>query len=275
MNERNELLKEVEERIMELASETEDFRKTDFFKSYLDSMSKFWKYSYHNQLLIYFAMPKATQVAGFHTWNELGRKVKKGSKAIKILAPYKKTIKVVNPETLKEEEKGITLFFPVSVFDVSDTEGRPLPEIDVTIEGDSYGEFLSALLSFCKENGIEVDFKHFGVNGLYGYSTGGQIMIAKTESINTQVNTLIHEIAHELLHKNMEGLSRQQKEIQAEGTAYVVTKHFGLENKSFNYLALYDADHKKIMDNLKAIADASKEIIGFLEGSLFIQPAVA
>ncbi len=269
MNEKNELLKEVEERVMELASETEDFRKTDFFKSYLESMSKFWKYSYHNQLLIYFAMPKATQVAGFHTWNELGRKVKKGSKAIKILAPYKKTIKEVDPETNEEKEKEITLFFPVSVFDVSDTEGKPLPEVDVTVDGDSYGDFLSALLTFCKEMSIKVDFKHFGVNGLFGYSSGGQIMISMNGTINTQVNTLIHEIAHELLHKDGADLSRQQKEIQAEGTAYVVTKHFGLENKSFNYLALYDADHKKIMENLKAIAEASKEIIGFLEMNMF------
>ena len=78
---------------------------------------------------------------------------------------------------------------------------------------------------------------------------------------------MIHEIAHELLHKgdDKKAFTKQEKEIQAEGTAYVVTKHFGMENKSFNYLALYDADYKKIMENLKSIAEASKEIIEFLE----------
>jgi len=81
------------------------------------------------------------------------------------------------------------------------------------------------------------------------------------------VNTMIHEIAHELLHKGkMTG--RQQREIQAEGVAYVVTKHFGMGNKSFNYLALYSADYKKIMENLKSIAKASREVIEFLEGRI-------
>ena len=74
---------------------------------------------------------------------------------------------------------------------------------------------------------------------------------------------MIHEIAHELLHKDSR-LSKQEKEIQAEGTAYAVMKHFGMETKSFNYLALYDADYKKIMGNLKAIAEASKEVICFV-----------
>lgn len=86
--------------------------------------------------------------------------------------------------------------------------------------------------------------------------------------LNTQVNTMVHEIAHELLHNENKELSKQHKEIQAEGTAYVVTKYFGLENKSFNYLALYDADYHKIMENLKAIAEASKEIIEFLENTM-------
>ena len=74
-----------------------------------------------------------------------------------------------------------------------------------------------------------------------------QIAVSDTESINTQTNTLIHEIAHEILSHKDRKLSRQQREIQAEGVAYVVTKHFGMESKSFHYLALYDADHKKIM----------------------------
>ena len=81
-----------------------------------------------------------------------------------------------------------------------------------------------------------------------------------------QVNTLLHEIAHELIHHNigLKKISLQQKEIQAEGTAYVVAKHFSLEAKSFNYLALYDADYQKIMENLEVIAMASRKLIEFL-----------
>ena len=145
-----------------------------------------------------------------------------------------------------------------------------MPDIDITVTGDNYKDFLDILINLCKDKSIEVNFENLGINGLYGYSKGGQIAITNTESINTQVNTIIHEIAHELLHKEKGVFSKQEKEIQAEGTAYVVTKHFGMDNKSFNYLALYDADYKKIMDNLKSIAEASKEIIEFLEKEMCI-----
>jgi hypothetical protein len=265
MNISTELMNEIESKLKDLALETDEFKRSEFFKQYLEVMSKFWKYSYHNQLLICCKMPDATRVAGFRTWKELNRNVKKGSKAIRILAPYKKKVTETDSLTSEEKEKRITLFIAVNVFDISQTEGEALPDIDIAVTGDNYKDFLDNLSSLCKEKNIEVNFKNLGINGIYGYSKGGQIAITNTESINTQVNTIIHEIAHELLHKENKIFSKQEKEIQAEGTAYVVTKHFGLENKSFNYLALYDADYKKIMENLKSIAEASKEIIEFLD----------
>jgi hypothetical protein len=152
---------EVVQHLRNLAKETDEVKKSEFFKQYLETMSKFWKYSYHNQLL-----------------------------------------------------------------------------------GDNYKGFLDALMGFCESKKIKVDFRNLGINGLYGYSKGGQIAITNTESINTQVNTMIHEVAHEILHRG-KMLSKQELEIQAEGVAYVVTKHFGMENRSFNYLALYDANYKK------------------------------
>jgi len=261
----NQLINEISSHLKELASETDKVKQSEFFRQYLDTMSKFWKYSYHNQLLIFCQMPKATRVAGFRKWQEMNRHIKKGSKAIKILAPSVKKIVETDPKTGEEKEKEITYFWPVSVFDESQTEGQPLPEIDICIDGDNYADFLSHLLDLCNFRNIKVDFRNLGINDLYGYSMGGQIAIADTKSINTQVNALIHEIAHELLQHKSQKLSRQEREIQAEGVAYVVTKHFGMENKSFCYLALYDADYKKIMENLKAIAEASKEIIKYLE----------
>jgi hypothetical protein len=108
---------------------------------------------------------------------------------------------------------------------------------------------------------------------MLGYSKGGQIAITNTESVNTQVNTMIHEVAHELLHKGKR-LTKQTCEIQAEGVAYVVTRHFGMENRSYNYLALYDANYRKIMENLRAISTASKAIIEFLEGRICSAPEV-
>jgi hypothetical protein len=264
-NKSTDLMNEIETRLKDLATETDEFKRSKFFKQYLDVMSRFWKYSYHNQLLICCKMPSATRVAGFRTWLSLNRQVTKGSKAIKILAPYKKKVTDTDPVTNEEKEKRITLFIPVNVFDISQTEGEALPNIEISITGDNYKGFLDNLVSLCKDKSIEVKFENLGINGLYGYSKGGQIAVTNTESINSQTNTLIHEIAHELLHKGENSFSKQEREIQAEGTAYVVTNHFGMENKSFNYLALYDADYKKIMDNLKSVAEASKEIIEFLE----------
>jgi len=146
-----------------------------------------------------------------------------------------------------------------------------MPDIDITVTGDNYKDFLDHLVSLCKDKNIEVNFENLGINGLFGYSKGSEIAITNTESINTQVNTITHEIVHELFHKGENSFSKQKREIQAEGTAYVVTKHFGMENKSFNYLALYDADYKKIMDNLKSIAETSKEIIEFLEKEMSVE----
>ena len=260
----NQLLNEITLYLKELASETDKVKQSEFFRHYLDTMSRFWKYSYHNQLLIFRQMPKATRVAGFRKWQELKRRVKKGSKSIRILAPYIKRIIEADPKTGEEKERKITYFCPVSVFDQSQTEGQPLPEIDICIDGDNYAEFLRHLLDFCGSRNIKVDFRNLGINDLYGYSLGGQIAIADTKSINTQVNTLIHEVAHEILSHKDQQIGRQEKEIQAEGVAYVVTKHFGMENKSFNYLALYDADYRRIMENLKAISEASRDIIEFL-----------
>jgi hypothetical protein len=265
MNKSKELISQIEDRLKNLAIETDEFKRSEFFKQYLDVISKFWKYSYHNQMLICCRMPNATKVTGFRTWQALNRRVVKGSKAIKILAPYKKKVTDTDPVTKEEKERRITLFIPVSVFDISQTEGEALPDIDISVTGDNYNDFLDNLVNLCKDKSIEVKFENLGINGLYGYSKGGQIAVTNTESINTQVNTLIHEVAHELLHKEENTFSKQEREIQAEGTAYVVTKHFGIQNKSFNYLALYDADYKKIMDNLKSVAEASKEIIEFVE----------
>jgi antirestriction protein ArdC len=258
----------VERRLKELAVETDEVKRSAFFREYLDVMSKFWRYSYHNQLLIYWQCKHASHVAGFAKWRTLGRRIRRGSKAIKILAPFVRKLKEVDPSTQQEVEKALTLFHPVSVFDISQTQGRPLPDVSITVNGHTHQELLTKLVQFCNGRGIKLSFEDLGVNSAYGYSQGGKIVVSCKESVNSQVNILLHEIAHEVLHKEKERkeMSKQQREIQAEGTAYVVGKHFGLEAKSFNYLALYDADYKKIMENLAAIGEASGEVIGWIEG---------
>ena len=265
MNHLSSLDKIVEQSVSRLADETDEVRKSGFFREYLDAMAKFWRYSYRNQLLIHVQKRDASRIAGFRKWNELGRKVLKGSKAIKILAPFTKKIK--EKDSIGEEkEVSRTYFFPVNVFDVSQTSGKPLPEISLEVEGNNQQQLLNKLLEYCALQNIKTEFKELGINGLYGYSSGGKIAVDSKQSINTQVNTLIHEIAHELTHYSKEGkkFSRQEKEIQAEATNYVITKALGLQNKSPQYLALYTKNKEKILENLETISKTTKQILEHL-----------
>lgn len=244
------MLDKINQQIKQLAEETDKVKTSDFFKTYLKTMSKFWDYSYHNQLLIHSQFPKATKVAGYQTWKKLNRKVVKGEKAIRILAPM----------IVKEEKKDkIYGFKPVNVFDISQTIGEPLPEINVDIKGENKC-LLNKFMLFCDKRKIKVLFKDIE-NNLYGYNKKELIVINKNKSINTQINTLIHEIAHSILHQDST-LCKQQKEIQAEAVSYVICKHFEIEPRSFDYLALYNADHEKIMNNIEVISGCVKNILG-------------
>ncbi|MDI6737297.1 MAG: ArdC-like ssDNA-binding domain-containing protein [Nanoarchaeota archaeon] len=245
-------LKEVEQALKQLASETEEAKKSQFFKEYLNIMSRFWDYSPYNQLLIYLQMPNAARVAGFHKWKQLGRSVIKGSRAIRILAPAK------SRKIEDEKEETITYFRRVSVFDISQTEGKPLPDIDIEVKGETEG-LMQKLLNFCQKQNLNVAFEDLRED-LHGYAANGNITINSSKSNNTQINALLHEIAHALLHNTSE-LSKEQKEIQAEAVAFVTAKHFNMETKSFNYLALYNANQEKIMQNLKDVAGCAKTII--------------
>ncbi|MFH1685054.1 MAG: ArdC-like ssDNA-binding domain-containing protein [Candidatus Micrarchaeota archaeon] len=247
----------VESKVKELAEGTDRVKASAFFQEYLQAAAMFWQYSWHNQMLIRMQCEKASKVAGFRKWKTLGRKVRSGEKSIRILAPAIKKVKK------EEEEEIITSFLAVCVFDISQTEGKPLPEPEVEVKGDDRQDLLDKLMGFCNERNIAVEFKTFRP-GYYGASTGGKIFIDDSQPINGKISILLHEIAHELLHKDAKDLTRQQREIQAEGTAFVVSQALGLESKAFNYLALYDADYKKIMENMKAISEASREILSFI-----------
>ena len=130
----NKFINEVVECLKQLAAETDRFKRSEFFRQYLETVSKFWKYSYHNQLLIARQMPDASRIAGFRKWREMGRWVKKGSKAIKILAPRIRKIMELNEAGALVEKDETVDFYPVSVFDVSQTEGKSLPDVDIAVK---------------------------------------------------------------------------------------------------------------------------------------------
>lgn len=171
------------------------------------------------------------------------------------------------------------IYFNVGyVFDIKQTEGKELPTIESpSVEGDNFYYLLEVLKDFCKDNNIRVEFKALLQNSLYGYTRKTkendreiiEITIKEQDNKNTQAQTLMHEIAHALEHLSREEkLTKQQQEIQADAVGYVVSKYFKMEHKGFNYLALYNADYKLIMDNFKVISRVSKKLINYIEEKL-------
>jgi len=272
MNKAKEHLKEIENLIKELATETDKVKLSEKFKEYLNFMAKFHNYSWYNTFWIMAQNPQAERMAGFKKWNELKRTIKKGEHGIKILYPMFKEVERKTIEGIKKEQQ---VYFNVGyVFDIKQTEGKELPTIESTsVEGDNYEYLLSILKDFCKDNKIELEFKELLKNSLYGYTRKEKeqiiITIKEQDNKNTQAQTLMHEITHALEeHTQIGKTTRQQEEIQADGVGYVVSRYFKMEHKGFNYLALYDADYKKIMNNFKVIAKVSKKLINYIEEKL-------
>ncbi len=214
------LLTQIKGFVEQLAQETDEARRSKAFKAYLDTSARFWRYSWRNQVLILLQCPAASRVAGFRAWQELGRRIVGGSKAIRILAPFTKKVEETDKETGERTERKITFFVPVAVFDVSQTTGKPLPALDVELSGNGQQGLLDALQAYCKQLSVVVEFQELRP-GLYGFAKPGKIVVSSKQSIDAQAATLLHEIAHVLLHFDCKGngLDRQAREVQAEGVA--------------------------------------------------------
>lgn len=237
---------------------------TDSFKQYLKVIASFHRYSFGNQMLIAMQKPEATRVAGFQTWKSMGRYVKKGEKAIKILAPISKK-RVVKKADGSEEEKKSLWFRAVSVFDISQTEGDEIPDALNQAGKDNFGIY-TKLKAALEARNIRVDEGNLPL-GVYGVSYGDRIEIAPWLEPKTRALVLIHEAAHSLLHRGSENasLSRGFKECQAEATAYIVANYFGETSEmSRDYLLNWGNTEKELKENLSAVIKASQEIIEML-----------
>jgi hypothetical protein len=256
-----ELLKELDERIDKVQSSEE-------FKEVLEFFSKFHNYSYHNSILIMMQKPEATLVAGYRQWQKkFNRHVKKGEKGIAILAPFTYQKKKSDVESnLNSDEKEVTktYFRPVYVFDISQTEGEPLPQMDLSVENTNSALF-EPLKSYAVSKGIKVKFKSLR-EGLDGYSEGGKIVINTNANPTEKASILAHETAHELLHfsgdKDLK-LTKEILEMEAEAVAFVVMNYFGVNIKSDKYLALYKKSYD-LMQSLKRISDVSSAMIDYV-----------
>lgn len=272
----------------ELMAKLEDGVKSIFdseeYINYLKTMSKFRHYSLNNQLLIWVQCPDATAVAGFNDWKKkFGRSVKKGEKGIKILAPM--PIKVKEEAEEADEngvihyaegsiEKIITLYKTVSVFDVSQTEGNPLPEFEVSELAGKVCDYDSLLEAIIQSAPCEVCFKNIE-NGSKGYYSilNNKIVVNTGMSEEQTLKTCLHEIAHAILHNKerakAEPKDKPTKEVEAESIAYTVANAFNIDTSSysFKYVASWSTGKKvpELKASLETIEDTAFDLIDRIE----------
>ena len=201
-------------------------------------------------------------MAGFSAWKKLKRSVKKGEKGICILAPL-----IREKESDEEETTTIFGYRAVHVFDLSQTEGEALAEFS-QVTGNP-GEQLIRLKQVVRSRGIELSYEDY-LGGAEGVSRGGAIALLRGLSPATEYAVLAHELAHEILHpKSVRAdYSKAVKELEAEATAYVVTKAAGLENalnQSADYIKLYSGDKEKLLGSLERICSVASSILAELE----------
>ena len=265
-----DLAEQIESSVNALATETDEVRKSDLFKQWLNAMATFSTYSFNNQMLIAFQRPTATRVAGFHAWRKLGRHVVKGAKGIAILAPcvYRKKTEPDNDDS--PTVKRLSGFKTAWVFSQEDTAGEPLPTL--TYAATDGGDELLARLEWTTEEelGICLDYEEILEHGVDGYSSGGRIVVRTSLSPSAKAGVLLHELAHEKLHQGdkrdeAKTKSRRQRELEAEATAYVVMRHFGIDHVASNYLATYNIDGDQLKQSLETISATAKFLIAAID----------
>jgi antirestriction protein ArdC len=271
-NKASELNASIRRTIEQLANETDAARQSQLFRDYLRTSAAFWNYSWHNQLLIWRQRPDASYVGGFNTWLKCGRFVRKGEKGISILAPMFFKDQRQKADSSEAEVQRIW-FKVVYVFDISQTGGSPFPELPTRSIGERGEVMLNRLLRFAESRGITVRFvEKCSLNGAAGTSKGTEIEIRTSETdVTTQAATLAHELAHSLLHFTPDGkrittregkeIDKQQRELEAEATAYVVGSYFGIQSPSDFYLASYKVTPAMLMEGVETIAATVRTIL--------------
>ena len=290
-----EKLKEITDRLEQGIAELFDSER---YKEYLKVMSKFHNYSFRNTVLIAMQKPDASLLAGFSAWkNNFERNVMRGQKGIKIIAPspykIKQEMQKIDPHTQKPiigkdgkpvtEEKEITIpaYKVVSVFDVSQTEGKELPDIavdELTGDVDRYKDFFAALE---KTSPVPIAFENIE-GGSHGYYHLEDKRIAINEGMSElqTLKTAIHEIAHAKLHdidlnapkdEQQPHVDRRTREVEAESVAYTVCQHYGLDTSdySFGYVAGWSSGRElsELKSSLETIRSAAAEIINSIDAN--------
>ncbi|NLA66592.1 MAG: hypothetical protein GX862_11910, partial [Leucobacter sp.] len=298
--------KTAKEKMQEITDRLEqgirDVFDSERYKAYLQTMSRFHRYSVNNTILIALQRPDATLVASFNKWrDQFVRNVKKGERGIRIIAPspytVKRQVEKMDPRTrqplkdasgavlTEEQEVTIPMFRVVSVFDVAQTEGKPLPQIAKPLDGDvdRYSLLLEALQ---KASPVPICFADLKDNTDGVFSQDKQLITIRAGMSEAQtVSAVIHEIAHARLHNRQRAadrgseqiaenrqLDRRTKEVEAESVSYAVCSHFDIETgeNSFGYIAAWSENKElpELKASLERINSTSAELIDDVNGHL-------
>ncbi len=239
--------------------------KSEALTTYLAAMGRFHQYSFGNVMLIALQKPDATRVAGFRTWKKLRRYVKQGEKGIVIIAPM-----MIKPKEQDSSEQGdsrdddrpMLRFKAVYVFDVSQTDGEPLPEFArVGGNPDGHSDRLKALVT---DKGIALEYAD-SLGGPDGLSCIGIIRLRNGLTPAEEFSVLTHELAHEMLHKSerRKQTTKTIRETEAEAVAFVVCQAIGLETgtAAADYIRLYNGDADTLAESLDHIQKTAAEIL--------------
>jgi antirestriction protein ArdC len=257
-----EQAKQIVSKAIEELSQSLERGHSETLRNYLAAIGRFHRYSLRNVMLIASQNPTATHVAGFHTWHNLGRFVKKGEKGILILAPVVRA-KSQSVEQAETDESSTPVGFRAAyVFDISQTDGQELPEIG-NVNGDPR-EYRDRLGKFVTEQGILLEYSQ-DIAPARGTSAGGKITLLPGQAPAEDFSTLAHEVAHELMHRDerRSSTSKRIRETEAEAVAFVVCSAIGLDAGSAaqDYIGLYGGDAKLLSESLEYVQRAATRIL--------------
>ena len=256
-----EQAKQVASKAIEELSQALERGHSEKLKEHLAAMARFHRYSLYNVMLIASQRPDATRVAGYQKWREFGRFVKKGAKGIFILAPIL-TKKTAEQDSPAEESARVAVGFrAVYVFDLSDTDGEPLPELG-NAQGDPAG-YTERLKDFVIQRSIQLEYSD-SIYPAQGQCSPGKITLLPGQCPAEEFATLAHEVAHSLLHQQERRAetTKRVRETEAEAVAFVVCEAIGLKaTNSADYIQLYSGDKETLTESLEHVQRASAEIL--------------
>jgi len=270
-----EQAKQIADKAIEQLTQALAKGHSETLRTYLAAIGRFHHYSLRNVMMIASQKPAASFVAGYHGWRALGRFVKKGEQGIMILAPIVRA-KNANTERNETDESATPLGFrAVYVFDISQTDGKEIPQLG-RVSGNPVQQ-RERLARYVAEQGIVLEYSQ-DIGPARGRSSGGKITLLPGMSASDDFATLAHELAHEMLHRDQRRsqTTKRVRETEAEAVAFVVCSGIGLDTGTAaqDYIQLYEGDANLLTENLEYIQQTATRILSAIGAENLSAPFV-